>query len=177
MLKISQNKKKLFSLICLLLIYFTTILVIRAKPYRGIIPLKSNRSDVEKKFGKSNESGYYKIGRETVQFYYLENSCKEKTTCECAVNVNTVLQISVNIHYKLKLKQLNLNRKKFTKTISLHLPNRVTYADFKEGIVYEIDNDNNLVVSISYLPSESDCKELITNPELPNLIVPKRGKK
>jgi hypothetical protein len=140
--------------------------VIKAKDYRGIRPLKTTRAEVEKRFGKPDKYGNYKIDGELFNIYYGETyrntPCDNKDNCECLVSPDTVLQIRVYIHYDLKLKQLHLQLNRYKKSLDTHLLGLVVYSSDSEGIVYEVNkNEKNRVRAITYLPSSKDCQNLL----------------
>src|SRR5215510_11066963 len=60
-----------------------------SKPWRGIVPLISTRSDVERLLGKPNDSGLYELNGEAASVIYSDGPCQglyrslEKANCKC----------------------------------------------------------------------------------------------
>jgi uncharacterized metal-binding protein len=139
---------------------------ISAKEWRGIIPLKSTRADVERLLGKPNQLGRHDIQNERASIWYSEGPCESnyglaKANCECLVAKDTVLRIGITLDSPVKVSKLGIDKKKYQRT-SIHAYRRTaTYSDFTEGIVYTIRESDNTVTNIDYLPSARDCEEVV----------------
>jgi len=152
------TKLKLIGLCALLLCSADTL---RAKEWRGIVPLKSTRADVEKLLGKPNQLGRYELENERVHFYYATGSCNKLESCVCFVPKDTVLGISVEPEAYVKLSDLKLERGKYEKNRGGHLPTIVTYSNDDEGVIYTVDDEDDEVMEITYVPTAEDCQNLI----------------
>lgn len=140
---------------------------VRAKEWRGIIPLKSTRADVERLFGKTNQLGRYEIHNERVSIWYSEGPCEgiygslAKPNCECLVAKDTVLKIVVTLDSPVKASKLGIDKRNYQRAaVDAYRPT-ATYSDFTEGVVYTIRESDDSVTNIDYLPSAKDCEEVI----------------
>lgn len=167
---IIQINLKLFAKLSFFIMFL--VLDVRAKEWRGIVPLKSTKADVERLFGKPNELGRYEIGNERVSVLYSDGSCESKSqplarvTCECLVPKDTVLEIDVTLDSLVKVSKLGIDKKKYERTPFHAYQATATYSDFGEGVVYTIRESDDTVTAIDYLPSVKDCEEII-NSRLP----------
>lgn len=153
-----------------------------AKQWRGIVPLRSAKAQVEKILGKPNQMGRYDIGNERVSIVYSEGPCESsrrplaKANCECLVKKDTVLRILVTLDLPVKVSSLDIDKSKYERTVvDGHRPT-ATYADFTEGVVYTIRESDDVVTNIDCLPSSKDCADVIkgqtTAPNVWQRIVP-----
>lgn len=140
---------------------------VRAKEWRGIVPLKSTRADVERLLGKANQLGRYEIQNERATIWYSEGPCEgrygglAKANCECLVAKDTVLRIAVTLDSAVKVSELGIDKKNYQRTaVDAYRPT-ATYSDFTDGIVYTIRESDDTVTNIDYLPSAKDCEEVI----------------
>lgn len=135
-----------------------------AKSWRGITPLKSTRTDVERLFGKPNNLGRYEIENERAYIIYSEGPCivgyqnLAKPNCECFVEKDTVLRIAVTLESAVALPVFD--KKKFSRaSLRSNLP-MFTYSDLTDGLVYTVDESNGTLTAIDYWPSAADCTQL-----------------
>lgn len=140
----------------------------RGKEWRGIVPLKSTRADVERLFGKPNQLGRYEIENERVSIFYAERPCNNsynlaQTNCYCLVAKDTVFRISVTLDRAVKVARLGIDKKNYERTLVNAAEPTATYADFTEGIVYTISESEDAVTHIVYLPSAKDCEAIVKN--------------
>src|SRR5438876_4210923 len=90
-------------MLLLVLSFFLVFQESHAKSWRGIVPLKSTRADVERLLGKENSLGRYQFAEERAYVLYRENPCMgayrrlEEDNCECMVLKDTVVSISVTL--------------------------------------------------------------------------------
>lgn len=139
-----------------------------AKDYEGIVPLKSTRTDVERKFGLPekgkaiNGVALYRLYDRRITFYYLKASCARSENCECFVPVNTVIKIIVVFEENESFSELRLDKTKFERNVSPRDSNRVTYYDEVEGIIYAVDEAGDDIESVEYLPSKKNCDEVLS---------------
>jgi len=131
----------------------------QASSWRGIVPLKSTRSDVERLFGKPNGLGRYEFDSERAYIYYSKSPCDSPKDCECLVPNDTVLYIIVTPEIEMKFSKLKIDRTKYQRKRSTHLPTVMSYSNEDKGIIYTVDGDE--VTEISYIPSERDCRKLL----------------
>jgi hypothetical protein len=136
--------------------------LLHAKEWRGIVPLKSTRADVEKLLGKPNGLGRYQFENERAYINYSDG-CSRIDDCRCLVPKDTVTYIFVTLESDLKLSDLKIDRTKYQKTRSTHLPGIVTYSNDEEGIIYTVDDEDDEITDITYLHTVRDCQSLIKN--------------
>src|SRR6185295_17782481 len=144
--------------------FMTIFLGINAegKAWRGIVPLKSTRADVERLLGKPNALGRYEFENERAYIHYAEGSCaRDMIDCQCLVPNGTVLDIFLNLEVELKFSDLKVDRAKYRAIRNGHLPTIVAYSNDEEGVVYTVDEEDDEVMDINYLPTAKDCQTLI----------------
>lgn len=132
-----------------------------AEPWKGITPLKSTRSDVERVLGKPNDGSGYKMRDVYVRVYYREG-LKSNASCESMVGEDVVIRIRVYPTKKKKLARQDLDLKKFTVEIDPHLLVYETYYSRELGIVYNVSRSSRAIESITYLPSAKDCATILS---------------
>ena len=139
-----------------------------AKDWRNIVPLKSTRADVERRFGKPDEWGGYDFRGERVSFEYGDGPCKglylalSEDNCKCLADESAVMSIFVEPTIKRKISVLKLDLKKFKKTPITPFPHTFEYADDIEGIVYTVDELEDEIMHITYYPSQLDCQDIVS---------------
>ena len=149
---------KLTTLLAILLL---SAVVSRAEEWRGIVPLKSTRADVERLLGKPNNLGRYQFKNERTYIHYATGSCNISDRCECFVPEDMVIEIYVQLEVELRFSSLNLDKAKFTKTIYPEDPNLAVYSNDEAGIIYAVSERDDDVTTIQYLPSAKDCEEVL----------------
>jgi hypothetical protein len=98
---------------------------------------------------------------------YSSGSCQgwfrslEKPNCKCLVSKDTVLSIYVEPRQSLKFSSLGIVKSRFTRAGILNDPSMFSYSNVTEGIVYTVDESKDEVRDIEFLPSSSDCHEVI----------------
>ena len=139
--------------------------ILQAKEWRGIVPLKSTRADVERLLGKPNDLGRYQFENERAYIDY-SSTCNRINDCSCLIPKDTVIDIYVNLEIEFKFSDLRIDRTKYQKTKSAHLPGIVTYASDEEGIIYTVDDEDDEVMDITYLPKAADCRNVVKSRKL-----------
>ncbi|MEK6281604.1 MAG: hypothetical protein AABN95_14715 [Acidobacteriota bacterium] len=139
-----------------------------AKEWRGIVPLKSTRTDVERRFGKPDKWGDYHVDQDRVSFRYSEGGpCTDlyralgKDNCYCSLEDGTVISISVEPTVKRKFSDLKLDMTKFKKVPISPFPYNFAYYNPTEGIDYEVDESEDRIRSIEYDAAAVDCENII----------------
>ena len=137
-----------------------------AKEWRGIIPLRSTRADVERLFGKPNEWGRYQFKDERASIEYSSGPCKgvyqalRKDNCKCLAPKDTVLSIYVE-PVQQTFSALKIDKGKYTRTPIVSGPPNFSYSNRAEGIIYTVDETEDEIIDIEYLPSTEDCQNTI----------------
>jgi hypothetical protein len=72
-------------------------------------------------------------------------------------------KILVTPESDLKFSDLKIQRSNYAKTRSTHLPGIMTHANDEEGIIYTVDDEDDEVMHITYLPTARDCQSLIND--------------
>lgn len=152
---------KVFLVIAFLLAFAITDYS-QTNSWRGIVPLKSTRADVEKletiKSKKPCEYGscqQYETETEIAEIYYAVDKCKG-ASLGWDVPKDTVMEIEIYDKSKngKSAKELNLNLKDFV--ISVDDAFFATWSDIGKGIQYYFMGGGMSLKSISYLPKSSD---------------------
>jgi hypothetical protein len=160
-----MNPKIMFSLILSLLVAQNVI----GKDWRGIVPLKSTRADVESRFGKPDKWGQYEVNDERVSFHYSDGPCNDlyetlgKDNCKCLVQKGTVMSIFVEPTVKRKFSDLKLDLTRFKRTAIAPFPHTFEYDNPTEGIDYTVDESEDEVTTIDYYATPDDCQNVIKN--------------
>jgi hypothetical protein len=122
------------------------------KGWRGIVPLHSTRSDVEKLLGPVPGWNYY-LENETVHFEYqtAESECG-KTSALWNVPLNTVLAILVVPKERKSIAEYGIDST-YVKS-QTDLLNNFNYSNEDEGLEYSATRD--IVNRIIYVPARKD---------------------
>jgi hypothetical protein len=130
----------------------------QAKEWRGIIPLRSTRADVEKLLGKPflddaapPYAKTYKTENETVHILYSTGLCNIKPNHGWNLPPNTVIYIDVSPH-NLKIADLKLNLRKFKKLRNPRYKDLIHYRNKAEGFDITIDRYDTRVIALNYYP-------------------------
>lgn len=133
-----------------------------AKEWRGIVPLQSTRADVERILGGPGNSDHYQFDAERVHVNYAsEEKCNPVNGCLCLVPKDTVISIYVQLEVEMRFSTLKIDKKEYEKFVSVKDPNLVSYANYKEGIIYSVNEERDDVEAIEYLPSAKDCQDVM----------------
>ena len=138
-------------------------LTVNAEPWRGIVPLKSTRSDVEQLLGKPlpgslNSYVTYKVETEEVRVEYADHKlCSRPDRCDCRVPDDRVLHIVVRPKTIIKFSSLELDRSQFHPIVNPENANNVAYSNSDAGLMYVISKRDDLVLYVQYGPTLKDC--------------------
>lgn len=136
-------------------------IVAHGKGWRGIVPLQSKRADVERLLGPGI-NGHYQFDAERAHVNYAgDGKCNPVNGCLCLVPKDTVISIYVQLEVEMRFSRLNIDKKKYEKFVSRKDPNVATYSNDKEGIIYTVNEENDDVTAIEYLPTAKDCQEVM----------------
>ena len=153
---------------------------VNGEPWRGIVPLKSTRSDVERMLGKpqpGNISFYvtYKLEAEEVRVEYASKAlCTQTDRCECRVPDETVLHIVVRPHTTIKFSSLAVDKSKFHPIINPQNSNNVAYSNSDSGLMYVISHRDDLLLYVQYGSTAKDCEDVLKSTRLPKLRAERR---
>lgn len=144
-----------------------TVALAQTKGWRGIVPLRSTRADVERLLGPpSSESPVdrcqclYQLEDVNLSILYANGfPCGEPEQRDGRVGGwkvprDTVIGLTIYFKTERKLSDLNIDESKYEKEIDKHLPGWVFYTNREEGI--RIEGSERTATSISYFPSAKD---------------------
>jgi len=132
----------------------------QAKEWRGIVPLKSTRADVERLLGLPGKHGRYQFEDERAYVNYAgRGPCHPVNGCLCLVSEDVVISIRVELEVEMRFSALSIDKKKYEKYISPQNPALISYTSDEEGIIYTVEDDD--VTAIEYIPSAKDCQAVI----------------
>lgn len=135
-----------------------------AKEWRGIVPLLSNRADVERTLGRpakqtAADIAFFDLKSEKVRVVYSEGQCVPGIAGEWNVPRGTVLSIEVTPKKESSLKDVGVDVSTYRKVEDPHIMGHLTYVNEAEGISVDtnsIDPDYERVLGISYGPRAAD---------------------
>jgi len=139
-------------------------LTVNAEPWRGIVPLKSTRSDVERLLGKPLPGGLnsyvtYKLETEEVRVEYADQKlCSRPDRCDCRLPDDRVLHVVVRPKTIIKFSSLELDKSKFHPIVNPENANNVAYSNSDAGLIYVISKRDDLVLYVQYGPTFKDCE-------------------
>jgi hypothetical protein len=134
----------------------------QARGWRGLVPLHSNRSDVERLLGSPTEvlsaySTFYRTASDTVIVSYAQGApcgIGEKYS-QWRVPANTIESILVTPIKEFPVSQLSIDQTKFEKRSGGHRPEDVYYIDDQDGTSIRTYLGN--VMSMSFYPGRIDA--------------------
>ena len=146
-------------LILVLIVLYSSIS--QAKTWRGLQPLHSTRTDVERVFGSKvvrcgGSACIYELDKEIVFVLYAsDSSCKnEGATTAWNVPVGTVIEIGVRFKEDKPLSELEFDLSKFERVEDKHLPGWIYYVNLDEGV--RIEGGLKSASSVTYFQSAKD---------------------
>lgn len=135
----------------------------KVQGWRGIIPLRSTRADVERLLGRPTapckEGCDYTTENEGVFVRYSVEPCTKGSANSWRVPRDTVIEMSIYPAVKPRWSDLKLNRRKFTRTKDPELHGYLIYTNEEKGVTYEVD-DQGVVSGIRRFPSIKDDRSL-----------------
>lgn len=146
---------------CLVMLLLITVPA-QADGWRGIRPLHSTRTDVERLLGPPVRNwmgiSFYEFEGERVQFYFAEGPCGSGSS-RWNVPRDTVIGISITPKpHQLKFDDLTLDESKFKKERDKEVGGVIHYVNEEEGVTYEVDTRyDDEVTLVSYYPVTKDA--------------------
>jgi outer membrane protein OmpA-like peptidoglycan-associated protein len=127
-----------------------------AQGWRGIVPLHSNRADVEKLIGPPMQPNgiTYDLKNERVNIVYSNAGC-EREKVEWNVPRGTVIGITIYPQTRLVVSDLRVALDKFEKFINPNNPEFIAYNNKEEGMGLGV-NPKGEVEVIEYFPTTKD---------------------
>lgn len=157
---IGDRKKRRFVFICCALLLGTADATV-AKPWRGIVPLRSKRADVRRVLGKPKIGAegaveLYEKKEGHIQVRYALKPCEQGLPADWGnwkVSRDTVVNISITLHEEIpvaNLKIRNIEKHKWYTGDS----GATYYHDKRSGIEYQVQE--GMVTAIAYGPTTRD---------------------
>jgi hypothetical protein len=144
-------------LICLTLI-LSAVSSIEGKSWRGIVPLRSNRVEVERLIGAPSAPGgsIYNLKDEVVIIDYSKGRCEDIRGTKWNVARNTVISITVSPRARLRADELAFNLKSFKKINNPEVEDAIYRVNDKDGISITSRASDEVVISVIYTASRLD---------------------
>jgi hypothetical protein len=174
----------------------TLTLIAQAKEWRGIVPLRSTRSDVERLLGPPVDAGklnaLYRTENEAISISYATGKPCEPGTLQSGWMVprDTVVEIRVVEVYDpekggVTFRDLGIDTSKYKEEGGGHVPGVSSFTNEEEGVRYELgtvlryvtrdgkrelEEQRGVVRGVTYLPSAKDkhLKCPAAAPDAPN---------
>jgi hypothetical protein len=139
--------------------------------WRGLVPLRSTRDDVERVLGAPKSSShphyFYDAEKEKVTVRYSADTCNRGSGADWDVPVNTVVTITVTPKAKLLIKDLHLDLRNYARSEIAHPRGLVLYVSQEDGIGIEskLEDGCEIVMSVTYQPTTKDKGMRCPGPE------------
>jgi len=136
----------------------STLIHVGADSWRGIKPLHSSRTDVERIFGAAGSECKCTYDSEEFNVFvvYSSGTCNSAESNGWNVPPDTVIRFTVYPKNRPKLSALKIDKRKYKVTEDQELPGVFYYINEEEGIGFSVEND--VVNSFFYIPSIKDNK-------------------
>ena len=89
-----------------------------------------------------------------------------------------MISIYVELEIEMSFSGLKLDKKHYTKFINRKDPTIATYSNEEIGIIYTVDEKNDDVTAIEYLPTAKDCQDVLRGakrPRVKKLVLARQG--
>ena len=130
-----------------------------AKGWRGLVPLRATRRDVERVLGKPAQGiGYFETSDARIWVEYSVGPCEKGWPYGWNVKPNTVESFIVKPKDSVFLTELKLDYKKYVKTPTGHVSDHFHYINKDEGVAILVDEWTGKVMSFSYISTTADDK-------------------
>lgn len=145
------------------------------KGWRGLVPLRATRRDVEGLLGAPTIPGssLYETDDANIFVDYSDGPCEKGWPYGWNVNQDTVVSINVRPKSTVVLADLKLDEKKYRKIPDGHFNDTFHYVNDDNGISIEVDEPRGKVRCFSYGPVVSDLK--LQCPDAANRLPVGRG--
>ena len=124
------------------------------KGWRGIVPLRSTRADVEALLGEGTNECKCSYYREDMNifFVYSSGNCESGGSGGWNIAPDTVIRFTIYPKPNPKMSDLSINESEFEKREDIG--DLLLYVNAKEG--FSLDVQRGLVTSLNYGPAEGD---------------------
>ncbi|CAN5220791.1 hypothetical protein BH20ACI2_BH20ACI2_28930 [soil metagenome] len=136
--------------------------------WKGIQTFKSQKVDVEAKFGKpevdDNDYYVYTLSDEWVRVNYSTSPCTDNRygRGEYSVKEGTVLRYWVSPKKQFKINELAFDKKKYFKVSAGDVLDSWAYVNHRDGVIIYVVTDphrGELVDKIEYFPIDKDLEK------------------
>jgi hypothetical protein len=135
---------------------------IQTDGWRGILPLRSTRKDVERLIGRAYDAtkSLYKTDQENISIRYSEGPCVGSTGWK--VPIDTVLDITIypQPYGRIKMADLDIDRSRFKKKDDQEIPNTYYLLNEEAGVTVYAQKDvvtgEDRLTGINYKPAARD---------------------
>ena len=130
--------------------------------WRGLVPLRSARNDVESLLGKPKTSHgvayVYETKDETVDVLYSAGPCKLSTVERWNVAADIVIRIDVRPRAKMLIDALRLDKVRYPRLPEAHPENWARYMNTDDGVMVEtiMFGKDEEVYTVTYWPRAAD---------------------
>ena len=141
-----------------------------AKGWRGLVPLRATRRDVEGLLGAPQTAGgsNYETDDATIYIDYSDGPCEKGWPYGWNVEKDTVTRIFVRPKEVMAFQELRLDEKKYEMSRDRHVPSRLYYVDRNAGLTIDVDEFTKRVGGFSYHPTAADAALIC--PDAANLL-------
>jgi hypothetical protein len=130
--------------------------------WRGVVPLRSTRKDVERLLGPAYDAtkSLYKTGRENISVRYSEGPCVGSTGWKAPLDTVLDITITPRPYGKIRLTEIDIDRNKFKKTDHPELPGNYHLINEEAGITVYVQKDRvtgeDRLTGLNYKPAARD---------------------
>lgn len=146
-------------ILCLIL-FLLAAETLEAKEWRGIVPLHSSRTDVERLLGPPtmdrSDTIVYESAGERASIEFSRGPCTIEFS---SWNVPRDIVISIWVTPQLnemRIANLSIDQRKFKKILDEHRPQIAHYRNEEDGVEYSVAEESGKVGLVKYFPSASD---------------------
>jgi hypothetical protein len=133
-----------------------------ANEWKGLVPLRSNRSDVERVLGSPamppTAFEIYKTETERVDVLYSAGPCSSSHSANWDVAKDVVISLNVIPQKSTSIRSLSLDPKKYSRIRESHPENWFQYWNRREGVIVHsiLQGKMEYLYFIEYGPSAQD---------------------
>jgi hypothetical protein len=130
--------------------------------WRGLVPLRSTRNEVERVLKNPKNSSppdyIYEADNENIIVRYSTDLCNRSGKVEWNVPVDTVITITVSPKAKLLVRDLHLDLRQYGRSEIAHPRGLVDYINLDDGVGIEskLEDGCEVVLSVTYQPTTND---------------------
>ena len=128
-----------------------------ANAWRGLVPLRATRRDVEGLLGSPQTGGSsYDTDDGRVWVFYSDGPCEKGWPYGWNVEKDTVVSIYVSPKNVMMFEELHLDPKKYQISQEGHIVDRLRYFNQKQGITIHVNDFTKRVQGFTYGPTAAD---------------------